>query len=88
MSKHNLPEEYALVLQQVTELGEEDFSTLAELLRFDRQRLAHIIQALHHKGLIVIERGQQFGAWIRPSAKGRQLMQFLWPEAQMSGGIA
>lgn len=86
MRKTHLPEEYALVLQQVSESGEEDLSTLAEFLRFDSRRLAHIIQALHHKGLVVIEHGQRFGTWIRPSAKGRQLMQMLWPETAFRAG--
>lgn len=87
MRKTHLPEEYALVLQQVGESGEEDLGTLAEFLRFDSQRLAHIIQALHHKGLVVIEHGQRLGTWIRPSAKGRQLMRSLWPETTMQGAF-
>ena len=64
MKKIELPEDYALVLQQVDESGAEDFSSLAESLRFDRARLLHILRALQHKGLIVT---QGFGedAWIR-----------------------
>jgi DNA-binding MarR family transcriptional regulator len=82
MRKPHLSEEYALVLQQIDESGEEDFTTLAEMLRFDRQRLAHIVQALHHKGLIVVHRSRQYDPWLRVSAKGRQLMDALWPEIQ------
>jgi hypothetical protein len=81
MHKVELPEEYALVLQQVEESGEEDFETLAESLRFDRKRLAHIVQALHHKGLIYLNRTAYQDAWIRLSAKGRQLTAYLWPES-------
>ena len=75
-----LPEDYALVLQQVEEDGQEDFNNLAESLRFDRKRLTHILQALHHKGLIIMSLDVQRGAWIRVSRKGRQLVHYLWPE--------
>lgn len=80
-----LPEDYALVLQQVDEIGEEDFTTLAETLRFDRKRLTHIVQALRNKGLISVT-GR--GSWIRLSAKGRQLIAYLWPEAHMGPSMA
>lgn len=38
MKTIELPEDYALVLQQVDENGEEDFTNLAESLKFDRRR--------------------------------------------------
>ena len=80
-----LPEDYAIVLQQVDEIGEEDFTALAETLRFDRKRLAHIVQALRNKGLISMT-GR--GSWIRVSAKGRQLIAYLWPESGMHPSAA
>jgi len=77
-----LPEEYALVLQQVNESGEEDFNTLVESMRFDRKRLAHIVQALRHKGLIMMSQNAR-DPLIRLSAKGRRLMRYVWPESSM-----
>ncbi len=85
MQHLELPSDYALVLQTVQENGEEDFANLAETLRFDRQRLAHIIEALRHKGLIYLNRSSRTGsdAWIRLSAKGRKIMLTVWPESGM-----
>ncbi|HSX07288.1 MAG TPA: hypothetical protein VLG11_00135 [Candidatus Saccharimonadales bacterium] len=80
-----LPEDYAIVLQQVDEIGEEDFTALAESLRYDRKRLAHIVQALRNKGLISVTRR---GSWIRLSTKGRQLIAYLWPESRMGPSMA
>ncbi|HEV7454198.1 MAG TPA: MarR family winged helix-turn-helix transcriptional regulator [Candidatus Saccharimonadales bacterium] len=79
MHKIQLPEDYALVLQQVEENGSEDFSMLAESLRIDRPRLRHIVRALQHKGLIVMQAaGGDFR--IRLSAKGQQLTAYIWPQ--------
>ncbi len=86
-----LPGDYALVLQTVQENGEEDFAHLAETLRFDRQRLAHIIDALRSKGLIYLNRTTSgvgrsgTDAWIRLSAKGRKYMTNIWPESSAGG---
>ena len=80
MKTIELPEDYALVLQQVDENGEEDFTNLAESLKFDRRRLAHIIQALQSKGLIYIHSTTQ-DIWIGLSSKGRRLMELVWPES-------
>lgn len=83
MKTIELPQEYALVLQQVSETGEEDLETLAENLRLDRKRLAHIIQALHHKGLIYFTRTAYQSSLIRLSSKGRQFISYIWPESAM-----
>jgi DNA-binding IclR family transcriptional regulator len=48
MQHISLPEDYSLVLQEVSENGEEDFAELAETLNFERSRLQHIIQSLEH----------------------------------------
>ncbi len=88
MKTVHLPEDYALVLQQVEEIGEEEFDTLAETMRFDRKRLTHIVQALRHKGLIVMSQRGRSEPWIRLSSKGRQLMQYLWPESSAPGMAA
>ncbi|HSX35327.1 MAG TPA: hypothetical protein VLH84_00145 [Patescibacteria group bacterium] len=82
--KHiELPEDYAIVLQQVHEAGEEDFTMLAESLRFSRQRLAHIIESLQRKGLILVRRSTYSEAWIRLSGKGQRVIRSLWPEAHV-----
>jgi DNA-binding MarR family transcriptional regulator len=88
MQHIELPEDYSLVLQEVCENGEQDFTELAESLNFEQGRLRHIIQSLQHKGLISLS-GAGFngrGMWIRLSAKGRKLMSVLWPESGMSYG--
>lgn len=82
-----LPADYALVLQQVNESGEEDMDTLSESLRVDKKRLAHIVQALHHKGLIYFSRNT-YDPWIHLSAKGRQLVRYVWPEAGFTPSLS
>jgi DNA-binding MarR family transcriptional regulator len=81
MRTQELPEEYAIVLQQIEEDGEDNFSTLAEMVTFDRNRLTHIVQALQHKGLITITTSMQRDAWMRLTTKGKQLMRYVWPES-------
>jgi hypothetical protein len=83
MNKIDLQEDQALVLQQVAESGEEDLTTLTHALRFDRRRLVTILQALHHKGLIFISQDSHQDPWVRISARGRRMMLYLWPEAQL-----
>lgn len=78
-----MPADYALVLQQVEENGQEDFTNLAESLHIDRKRLTHIVQALQHKGLIRVKRAAQ-GTWISLSKRGQRLMDSLWPESHAS----
>lgn len=87
MQRIVLPTDYALVLQQVGDTGEEDIASLAETLRFDRGRLWHIIRSLQHKGLVRISQDAGRGGWITLSAKGRRVMQTLWPESGMSYGF-
>lgn len=88
MKAIELPEDYALVLQQVNETGEEDMDTLAEYLRLDRKRLAHIIQALHHKGLIYFTRTAYQSSLIKLSTKGRQFITYIWPESGTLPGLS
>lgn len=88
MKKIILPADYALVLQQVNESGEEDMSTLSELLRVDKKRLTHIVQALHNKGLISFSRSTYQDPWIRLSAKGRQLVRYVWPESGLNPSLS
>lgn len=80
MKKIVLPHDYALVLQQVYDNGEEDFAGLADGLRLTPGRLAYILQGLAQKRLIV-SRNAGFGIWIRLSSRGKRLMHNMWPEA-------
>lgn len=82
MRSIELPTDYALVLQQVHAEGEEDFTNLAETLSYDRRRLAHIIHALQHKGLVVVSWKRSDG-WISLSNRGRRVVEALWS----SGGM-
>lgn len=77
MHIQKLPEDYTLVLRKIREDGEEDFNNLVESLRFERSRLAHIVESLQHKGLILLQGDGQRGFWIRLSSKGQRLMQYL-----------
>ncbi len=80
MRYKDLPEDYALVLQQISEDGGDHIDDLAELVRMDRSRLLHIVSSLQHKGLINIEQ-LGYGAWLNLNTKGRRFMQYLWPES-------
>lgn len=82
MHVQQLPFDYAMVLQQINDDEGDGFDDLADSLRIERGRLAHIIHALHHKGLIRLE-GSLGGReiWLSLSAKGKRLMQYLWPES-------
>jgi DNA-binding MarR family transcriptional regulator len=76
---HGVPVDYALVLQQINEVGEEDLTSLSETLRLSRGRLLHILEALKHKGLISVI-GSSYGAvMIRLSRKGQKYISQLWP---------
>lgn len=75
-----MPADYALVLQQVDEHGEEDFTNLAESLSLDRKRLSHIVHALQHKGLVQVHMVQR-DIWIRLSARGRRLVAAVWHDS-------
>lgn len=80
MKATQLPQEYALVLQEVGESGEEDIIMLEESLRFSHERFMHIVEGLHHKGLIYLSRSTYSDPLIRLSAKGRHLMAYMWPD--------
>lgn len=82
MKKVELPAEYAMVLQQVKEMGQEDLTNLAETLRISRPRLMHIVRNLQHKGLILVNKNTYSDAWIELSTKGQRLMDFMWPESR------
>lgn len=86
MQHIELPEDYSLVLQEICEHGAEEFDELAESLNLEQHRLQHIIQALQHKGLVIMNYTYGHGVWVRLSAKGRKFIQSLWPESGLSFG--
>lgn len=75
----SLSTDEALVLQQISEQGEDDLIGLARSLRMNRQRVAILLTHLKHKGLIRIT--TTYGDWwVETSRKGTQLVRTLWPE--------
>lgn len=79
----NLTTDEALVLQQISEHGEDDLIGLARSLRMSRQRVATLLTHLKHKGLIRIKAG--YGDWwVQTSRKGTNVVRSLWPELRMS----
>lgn len=79
MSKKNinLPTDYALVLQQIQEDGQDDIMSLSYILSINHQRVFHIVKALQHKGLVQV----YDDAVVRLSRKGKRMMHYVWPEA-------
>lgn len=75
--------EEAIVLQQISESGEEDIVSLARGLRMNRARVMQHLEHLKHKGLITIK-ATCGDWWVRTSAKGTRLVNYMWPEMQMS----
>ena len=68
-----LPKDYIAVLREVTKNREENFLLLAETLSLNSSRLAHVVRALQHKGLILVDRATYADMWIRLSTKGERL---------------
>ncbi len=87
MPAKQLPEDYILVLQQISEDGGDDLEELANALRIDRSRLSHIVQSLYHKGLIVVDRTLiNRESWMSLSTKGKRFIAYLWPESHSAYG--
>ena len=71
----------ALVLQQVYEDGGDDAAILAAQMGMPRRTTMHVLADLRRKGLMAID--QAYGdAWVRLTARGKRLVQRIWPEAQ------
>lgn len=82
MRYKKLPEDYTLVLRQISVDGGDTVDDLIEMIRVDRRRMPHIISSLHHKGLITIE-NIGYGTWLNLSTKGRRCMQYIWPDSTL-----
>lgn len=76
----NLPLDYALVLQQIIEDGEDDVTTLTETLNIKRSRVMHILKNLLNRGLIIVDRDAYDDFRVRLSRKGTQVVRYVWPE--------
>ena len=78
----NLTTNEALILQQIYEDGSDDVVVLAGQVGLSRRMVMNILADLRRKGLMVID--QIYGdAWVRLTARGKRLVQKIWPEAQM-----
>ena len=75
----DLSNEDALVLQQISESGEEDVQNLAQSLGMQRGRVMASLESLRRKGLIVVQRTAG-DWWVKVSTKGKQLSHYVWPE--------
>ncbi len=78
----NLSSEDALVLQIISESGEEDIISLEQSLGMNRGRVMASLESLRRKGLITVRRISG-DWWVRVSAKGKQLTHHIWPEFAM-----
>lgn len=75
----DLSSEDAMVLQQISESGEEDVISLSQVLGMRRGRVMVSIERLRRKGLIVVQRTAS-DWWVQVSMKGKQLSHYVWPE--------
>ena len=78
----NLTTNEALILQQIYEDSGDDVVVLAGQVGLSRRTVMNILADLRRKGLMAID--QIYGdAWVRLTARGKRLVQKIWPEAQM-----
>ncbi len=78
----NLTTNEALILQQIYEDGSDDVVVLAGQVGLSRRTVMNILADLRRKGLMAID--QIYGdVWVRLTARGKWLVQKIWPEAQM-----
>lgn len=86
MKTIDLSTDYAIVLQQLEESGEEDFDYLVETLRYDNNRLMDILRGLQHKGLVILRYSRQ-GLELHLSFKGTKLVNLIWPQMHQINNI-
>jgi len=72
----------ALVLQQVHEDGEDDLPALSRQLGMSRHYILAVINSLKRKGLLVVT-DSYHQVWVRPSARGKRLIRYIWPQSQL-----
>jgi DNA-binding MarR family transcriptional regulator len=71
----------ALVLQQVHEDGEDDLPSLSRQLGISRRYALAIVASLKRKGLLVVT-DSYHQLWVRPSARGKRMIRYIWPQAR------
>lgn len=79
----DLSAEDAMMLQIISETGEEDIISLEQSLGMGRGRVMAGLESLRRKGLITISRVSG-DWWVRISTKGKQLTHHVWPELIMN----
>lgn len=79
MKTIDISKDYAIIIQQIGEAGEEDFDNLVETLGGDRSRLMDILSDLRHKGLVIFHYSR-WGLWLQLSAKGKKSVKLVWPD--------
>jgi len=72
----------ALVLQQVHEDGEDDLPSLSRQLGLSRQYALAVVGSLKHKGLLIVT-DSYHQLWVRPSVRGKRMIRYIWPQAQI-----
>lgn len=75
----SLSSEDAMVLQLISETGEEDIISLERSLGMKRGRVMASLESLRKKGLITIQRISG-DWWVHISSKGKELTHHVWPE--------
>lgn len=75
----SLSAEDAMVLQQISETGEEDLISLEQMLNMKRGRVMASLENLRKKGLITVQRNAG-DWWVHMSTKGKELTRYVWPE--------
>lgn len=74
-----LTSDEALVLQQIAENGEDDVIGLSRGLSMSRSQVAKQLDRLRAKKLVTIK-ATCGDLWVRASKRGRQLVNYMWPE--------
>jgi len=69
----------ALILQQISETGEEDVVSLSGSLGLKRQQTMNTLERLRKKGLISIQRTAS-DWWVQVSSKGKEVLHYVWPD--------
>jgi DNA-binding MarR family transcriptional regulator len=70
----------AIILQQISETGEEDVVSLAQTFGMKRKHIMSSLERLRKKGLISIQRTAD-DWWVHMSSKGKELARYVWPES-------
>ena len=76
----------ALILQQISETGEEDIISLASILGLRRQQIMTTLERLRKKGLISIQRTAS-DWWVSVSSKGKEFSHYVWPDTLLVYGV-